>query len=128
MNKCDTISDNMTAYRNLYYYLEGTFDGCEVSHVSRARNKEADNLANIGSQCLPIPQGVFWEEIIERSIKNSKTSTMEGQPTGSGAEKTSVAEPEEVMMIKETWMQPYLAYMINKTLPEDTVEGKSIIR
>jgi ribonuclease HI len=73
MNKCDTISDNMTAYRNLYYYLEGTFDGCKVSHVSRASNEEADNLANIGSQCLPIPKGVFWEEIIERSIKNNKT-------------------------------------------------------
>jgi ribonuclease HI len=26
MNRCDAISDNMTAYRNLYYYLEGTFD------------------------------------------------------------------------------------------------------
>jgi ribonuclease HI len=61
MNRCDAISDNMTAYRKLYYYLEGTFDGCEVSHVSRSSNKEADNLANIGSQCLPIPQGVFWE-------------------------------------------------------------------
>jgi ribonuclease HI len=72
MNKCDAISDNMTAYRNLYYYLEGTFEGCEVSHVSRASNKEADNLANIGSQCLPVPQGVFWEEIIERSIKSRK--------------------------------------------------------
>jgi hypothetical protein len=32
------------------------------------------------------------------------------------------------MMIKETWMQPYLAYMINKTLPEDTVEARRIIR
>jgi ribonuclease HI len=53
MNKCDAISDNMTACRNLYYYLEGTFDGCEVSHVSRASNEEADNLPNIGSQCLP---------------------------------------------------------------------------
>jgi hypothetical protein len=128
MNKCDAISDNMTAYRNLYYYLEGTFDGCKVSHVNRASNEEADNLANIGSQCLPIPQGVFWEEIIERPIKNSKTSTTEGQATGSGAGKTSATEPEEVMMIEETWMQPYLAYMINKTLPEDTVEAKRVIR
>jgi hypothetical protein len=25
-------------------------------------------------------------------------------------------------------MQPYLAYMINKTLPEDAVEAKRIIR
>jgi ribonuclease HI len=59
MNHCDAISDNMTAYRNLYYYLEGTFDGCEVSHISRASNEEADNLANIGSQCLPVPPRVF---------------------------------------------------------------------
>jgi hypothetical protein len=98
-------------------------------------NKEADNLANIGSQCLPIPPGVFWEEIIERSIKNSKSS-IPGEPShnltmGSGADKSgtgSTAEPEEVMMIEETWMQPYLAYMINKTLPEDTVEARRIIR
>jgi hypothetical protein len=40
----------------------------------------------------------------------------------------STAEPEEVMMIEETWMQPYLAYMMNKTLLEDTVEARGIIR
>jgi hypothetical protein len=122
----------MTTYRNLYYYLEGTFDGCEVSHVCRASNEEADNLANIGSQCLPVPPGVFWEEIIERSIKTNKNSTTEGQrqhsTAGSGAGKGSTAEPEEVMMIEENWMQPYLAYMVNKTLPKDTVEAKRIIR
>jgi ribonuclease HI len=61
MNHCDVINDNITAYRNLYYYLEGTFDECEVSHINRSSNEEADNLANIGSQCLPIPPGVFWE-------------------------------------------------------------------
>jgi hypothetical protein len=103
-----------------------------VSHVSRASNEEADNLANIGSQCLPIPHGVFWEEIIKRSIKNNKTSTTEEQAQhqaiGSGDGNGSTAEPTEVMMIEETWMQPYLAYMINKTLPEDTVEVKRIIR
>jgi hypothetical protein len=102
------------------------------SFVSRASNEEADNLANIGSQCLPEPQGVFWEEIIERSIKSNKTLTTEEQgqhqATRSGARKASIAEPEEVMMIEETWMQPYLAYMINKTLPEDTVEAKRVIR
>jgi ribonuclease HI len=49
MNRCDTINDNMMAYKNLYHYLEGTFDGCEVSHISRNNNEEADNLANIGS-------------------------------------------------------------------------------
>jgi hypothetical protein len=135
MNRCDAISDNMMAYKNLYYYLEGTFDGREVSHISRASNEEADNLANIGSQCLPIPPGVFWEEIMERSIKHSKTSNT-GDPSqhptidlGAGKPSTEgTVEPEEVMMVEETWMQPYLAYMINKILPEDTVEAKRIIR
>jgi hypothetical protein len=64
MNHCDAVGDNMTAYRKLYYYLEGTFDGCKVSHVSRSSNEEADILANIGSQCLPVPPRVFPEEII----------------------------------------------------------------
>jgi ribonuclease HI len=85
MNRCDAVSDNMTAYRNLYYYLEGTFNECEVSRISRASNEEAGNLANIGSQCLPIPPGVFWEEIIKRSIKGRKTSS---PGEGSGASKT----------------------------------------
>jgi hypothetical protein len=68
-----------------------------------------------------VPSGVFWEEIVERSIKSGKNSTT---AAGSGAP----SEPEEVMMIEETWMQPYLAYMINKQLPEDAVEAKRITR
>jgi hypothetical protein len=128
MNRCDTINDNMMAYKNLYHYLEGTFDGCEVSHVSRSNNKEADNLANIGSQCLPVPTGVFWEEIVERLIKSVKTLTTE-VGSGAGAKNNKIApEPEEVMMIEEAWMQPYLAYMMNKKLPEDAVEAKRITR
>jgi hypothetical protein len=107
------------AYKNLYHYLEGTFDGYEVSHISRNSNEEVDNLANIGSQCLPVPSGVFWEKIVERSIKNEKSSTA---AAGSGA----TSEPKEVMMTEETWMQPYLAYMINKQLSEDAVEAKRI--
>jgi ribonuclease HI len=128
MNHCDAVSNNMITYRNLYYYLEGTFNGCEVSHISRASNEEADNLANIKSQCLPVPPGVFWEEIIERSIKGIKTLS---PGEGSGPSKTetkNIAEPEEAMMIEETWMQSYLAYMMKKTLPEDIVEARRIIR
>jgi ribonuclease HI len=62
MNRCNALSENTTVYQNLYYYLEGTFDGCEVSHASRPSNEEAHILANIGSQCLPIIAGVFWEK------------------------------------------------------------------
>jgi hypothetical protein len=128
MNRCDTINDNMMAYKNLYHYLKGTFDGCEVSHASRNSNEEADNLANIGSPCLPVPSGVFWEEIVERSIKSIKSLTT-AVGSGAGAKNDENApEPKEIMMIEEIWMQPYLAYMINKKLPEDAVEAKKITR
>src|SRR3954471_22848560 len=85
MNKCDDVNDNMIAYRDAYNDLEGTFDGCEVKHVSRNSNDEADVLANIGSQCLPVPPGVFWQEIVERSIKPKKLakSKKKGQDAGS---------------------------------------------
>jgi hypothetical protein len=32
------------------------------------------------------------------------------------------------MMVEENWMQSYLAYMINKIIPEDTVEARRIIQ
>jgi hypothetical protein len=32
------------------------------------------------------------------------------------------------MMVEVTWMQPYLAYMVNKTLTEDVVEAQRIVR
>jgi hypothetical protein len=40
-----------------------------VTHIGRESNKEADNLANIRSKYLPIPPGVFFKEIFERSLK-----------------------------------------------------------
>jgi ribonuclease HI len=49
MNRCDAVSENMVAYRDMYNNLEGLFEGCEVSHINRASNEEADGLANIGS-------------------------------------------------------------------------------
>jgi hypothetical protein len=92
-------------------------------------------LANIGSQCLPVPPRFFWEEIVEGSIKESKNSSASklGQhgTAGSRASKAaaeSMVEPEDVMMVEVTWMHPYLAYMVNKALPEDVVEARRIVR
>ncbi|KAK1643586.1 hypothetical protein QYE76_061391 [Lolium multiflorum] len=74
MNQCNVVNDNMIAYKEVYNELEKLFDGYEVNHISRLSNDEADILANIGSQCLAIPPGVFWEEINERSTKVRKQS------------------------------------------------------
>ena len=56
---CEAFADNMSAYQQLYNSLEGSFDGCELNHISRANNTEADELANIGSTHGPVPPGVF---------------------------------------------------------------------
>jgi ribonuclease HI len=69
MKECDATCANMIAYRAMYDKLEGEFEGCEVTHIGRESNEEADNLPNVGSRCLPIPPGVFFKEIFERSIK-----------------------------------------------------------
>jgi hypothetical protein len=127
MNKCDAVNDSMIAYKEVYNELEKTFDGCEVNHVSRLSNDEADILANIGSQCLPIPPGVFWEEISERSTKSKKTIAPKQPKKKDKPKKASRAvvalephisdeeeEPEEVMMIQIPWMQTYLAYITKK--------------
>jgi hypothetical protein len=72
---------------------------------------------------------------MERSIKENKTLSTSKQgkstTTDSGASKEaaeSTAEPEDVMMVEVTWMRPYLAYMINKTLPKDVLEAQRIVR
>jgi hypothetical protein len=69
MKECDATCANTIAYRAMYDKLEGDFEGCKVTHIGRESNEEVDNLANIGSKCLPIPPGVFFEEIFERSVK-----------------------------------------------------------
>jgi hypothetical protein len=69
IKECHMPCANMFAYCAMYDKLEGNFEGCEVTHIGRESNEEADDLANIGSKCLPIPPGVFFEEIFERSVK-----------------------------------------------------------
>jgi len=93
MNLCDAVSGNMIAYRQLYHNMEAKFEGCELKHIGRASNEEADTLANIGSMCSPIPDGVFYEVITQRSIKE-KTSTPP-KPSAEELESSSQQAAEE---------------------------------
>jgi ribonuclease HI len=52
IKECDATYANMIAYRAMYNKLEGNFVGCEVMHIGRESNEEADNLANVGSKCI----------------------------------------------------------------------------
>jgi ribonuclease HI len=128
MKECDATCANMIAYRAIYDKLEGDFEGCEVTHISRESNEE--NLANIGSRCLPIPPGVFFEEIFERSVK-IKPAIDPALATRSGAKQTNstpAAGIEDlskgiatVMLVEAVWTKPYLAYLARGELPEDTI-------
>jgi hypothetical protein len=116
MKECDATYANMIAYRAMYDKLKGDFGGYEVMHIGRESNEEADNLANIGSKCLPIPPGVFFEEIFECSIK-IKPAIDPALATRSGAKQSSPApavgiedlseETAKVMLIEAIWTKPY---------------------
>ena len=107
MGDCEATTDNMIAYRNLYNILEGEFDGCELHHVARANNEEADALANIGSTRGPIPPDVFLEQIDHRSIKPKKppdpsTSTVGAEVAAPAdpAAPTAVGASKEVLLVE----------------------------
>jgi hypothetical protein len=137
MKECDATCANMIAYRAMYDKLEGNFEGCEVTHIGRESNEEADNLANIGSKCLPIPLGVFFKEIFECPVKIKPTDDPT-LATRSGANRSSPApaagtndsskETATVMLVKAVWTKPYLAYLIRGELPEDTIHRQQIMR
>jgi hypothetical protein len=118
MKECDATCGNM-----MYNKLEGSFECYKVTHIGRGSNEEADSLANIGSKCLSIPLGVFFEEIFERSIKiKSATSDLElgTRPGDEHAKDSAVVEKgasvehaAQVMLAEPLWTKPYLAYMLH---------------
>jgi ribonuclease HI len=130
MKECDGTCANMILYRAMYDKLEGDFEGCEVTHIGRKSNEEAHNLANIGSKCLPIPPGVFFEEIFKRSVK-IKLATDLALATHSGAKQSGPApaagtedlskEAAIIMLVEAVWTKPYLAYLMRGELPEDPI-------
>jgi hypothetical protein len=137
MKECDATCANMIAYRTMYDKLEGNFEGCEVTHIGRESNEEADNLANIGSKCLPIPPGVFFEEIFERSIKikpaidlalATRSRANQPSPTPTTGTEDPSKETATVMLIEAVWTKAYLAYLLRGELPEDTIHRRQIMR
>ena len=62
---------------------EGSFEGCELRHIGRESNEEADKLANIGATKAPVPPGVFFERIEHRSIKKKRATPASAAPAKS---------------------------------------------
>jgi hypothetical protein len=137
MKECDATCANMIAYRAMYDKLKRDFEGCKVTHIGRESSEEADNLANVGSKCLPILPGVFFEEIFERSVK-IKPAIDPALATHSGAKQTNPTlavgtedlskEAAIVMLVEAVWTKPYLAYLMRGKLPEDPIHRRQVMR
>jgi hypothetical protein len=134
MNLCDAVSDNMIAYRQVYQSMEANFEGCELKHIGRASNEEADALANIGSTCSPIPDGVFYEVIFQRSIKENISTPLKVSTAYSGTrfqedvEDPTLQSAMQVLLLEPLWTEPFLAYLMEQKLPYDPTEAKHIVR
>jgi ribonuclease HI len=70
----DARDANMASYHFYVQQVSGFFEGCEIHHVPRANNNEADQLSKIGSTKQDIPAGVSLEIIHKPSIKPSPES------------------------------------------------------
>jgi ribonuclease HI len=137
MKDCDATCANMIAYHAMYDKLEGNFEGCEVTHIGRESNEEADSLANIGSKCLPILLGVLFEEIFEQFVKIKSATIDPALETRLGAEPTKDSpgveqdgladEMAQVMLFEARWTKPYLAYLLHDELEEDAVHRQLIM-
>jgi ribonuclease HI len=134
VNLCDAISDNMIAYRQMYQSMKAKFEGCELRHIGTANNEEADTLAYIGSTCSPIPDGVFYEVITQRSIKVQISVVPDISATDTGATPLEAVEDndtranQQVLLLEPLWTEPFLAYLMEQRLPNDPVEAKHIVR
>jgi ribonuclease HI len=134
INLCDVVSDNMVAYREMYRLMEGKFERCELKHIGRASNEEADTLANIGSTSSAIPDGVFYEVINQRSVKVKPPASPTQLTTDSGAapeaagENVTIGPSQQVLLIGPVWTRPFLAYLLRQELPEDPAEARCIAR
>lgn len=133
MKECDAVVENMIAYQDLYNIMEGNFEGCELRHIGRESNEEADLLANIGSRKVKVSEGVFLECIKQRSIKTKQSHepppSTPGTRDSPGQDKEALdAQPIEVLLIEPTWTNPFLAYMLRNQLPADPTEAKRITR
>ena len=85
-----------------------SIEGCELTHIGRESNEEADVLANIGSTCSPVPPGVFFETIQHRSVKVKYDDSKTTEHSRATPQNPAI---EQVLLIEPTWTGPYIAYL-----------------
>src|SRR5438132_14060247 len=106
----------MSAYCQEVQKLEGTFDGLELPHVLCNDNNEADELAKMGSRWVPVPTGVFVQQLHQPTINEEPTEPAEKLPKA------------EIFVINPEWTNLYLNYLLNDKLPKDRAKAEHVAR
>jgi hypothetical protein len=65
----------MIAYRAMYDKLEGNFEGCEVTHISRESNEKADNLPTLAPGACQYRQEFSSRRYLSALSRSSQPST-----------------------------------------------------
>jgi ribonuclease HI len=118
---CDVKKETMNAYCVEVRKLEDHFEGLEFHHVSRDNNVAADVLSKLGSKCALVLAGVFVQDLRKLSIRllsNPETSHNDIP----GSHDVLMAEAED------DWRLDFIAYIVEKCIPEDKVEREKIVR
>jgi hypothetical protein len=111
----------MNAYCVEVRKLEDHFEGLEFHHVSRDNNVAADVLSKLESKRALVPAGVFIQDLRKPSIR--LLSVPETSPSDvPGSLDVLMAEAEV------DWRLDFIAYIVEKRVPEDKVECENIVR
>jgi hypothetical protein len=117
VNKKETINAYCAEVRK----LEDHFEGLEFHHVSRDNNVAADVLSKLGSKRALVPTGVFVQQLCKPLIKLlSEPETSPNDVLGSCDVLMAEAEVD--------WRLDFIAYIVEKRVPEDKVEREKIVR
>ena len=85
-------SPAMTGYCNTVKKLEKKFEGLELHHIPRLKNKAVDELAKIGSKREAIPSNVILEHIHTLTVQEDPFIEEPPQPK-------STTDPTEVEVL-----------------------------
>jgi hypothetical protein len=111
----------MNAYCAEVCKLEDHFEGLEFHHVSRDNNVAADVLSKLGSKRGLVPAGVFLQDLRKPSMR------LLNDPETSPSD---VLGGRDVLMTKAKvdWRLDFIAYIVEKHIPDDKVEREKIVR
>jgi hypothetical protein len=111
----------MNAYCTKVRKLEDHFEGLEFHHVSRGNNVAADVLSKLGSKCALVSADVFVQDLRKPSIRLLRDP--ETLPS-------DVPSSRDVLMTEVVgdWRLDFIAYIVEKRVPEDKVEHEKIVR